>query len=185
VFQKAVQGRRRSCGFLFRKLRDCGHRRCREWRWPTKRLLRYRAGPWRKLSRCQCLRGRNLDSAYRYRNPSRYVFKLYGKFPKPERYLISNHLMGSKIQSPGSCGSNGNDRKSFPSFASEKLSDTRARQSHGNTLSFHRRSTQYFATVATCDQHRFRIAVPRTRKRGFDSPPGVSSKLCSHNRAYF
>src|SRR5262249_30532309 len=37
VFQKAVQGRRRSCGFLFRKLRDCSHRRCNEWHWPAKR----------------------------------------------------------------------------------------------------------------------------------------------------
>jgi len=30
------------------------------------------------------LRGRNLDSADRYRNPSRYMFKVDGKFPKPE-----------------------------------------------------------------------------------------------------
>src|SRR6476660_2739574 len=35
------------------------------------------------------------------------------QIPQAGKYLISNHLMGGKIQPPGSCGSNGNDRKSF------------------------------------------------------------------------
>jgi hypothetical protein len=57
---------------------------------------------------CQCLPRRDLDSAYRYGNPSRYVFNRYGRSPTPQSQLRDVFWMLNQVANPNPMHINSN-----------------------------------------------------------------------------